>query len=537
VLSFLQWLIAVLRLQPVPGWTSDRVSLPGTAAAVALSLLLAAVTGRQAHAIVGARPEAGAAVLGAAVTRGRIASLVAFGFLAQHCGLAAAPAELGIETHALTSLVVLLLPFVALRLLWRAALEPARRSVAHGTFLAAATADAKMALLPLFPMLALALVIGLLESAGPDSAVGRTWDVVRDAPSIQALGSLAVLSLLLLAIPFVLRAVLRAKPLPEGPLRGRLEAYSRRIGFTARDILVWPTARPGGAAAMNAAVVGVAGPFRYVFVTDGLLDALDDDEVEAVFAHEAGHGKKAHVLLFLGFSATIVLAGFFPGGLGRAFETLVEPVPPVLRGILLVLVWMGVVLGWLSRRFEQEADVFGIDTLPPPRREDGTPAPPEEHPFVRALERIAAEVGGIRELTGWRHFSIADRVAFVREYLTDAAVRLRHKRQLAVLRGVLVVLPVLAIAAAVARVPVDLVTSRARGMLTSLDLALRAPDAESRALHFAAAARKAAAAGRTDDALRWYRAALLAGAGDDVRAAYAEALERAGRTRGADLLR
>jgi len=198
---------------------------------------------------------------------------------------------------------------------------------------------------------------------------------------------------------------------------------------------------------------------------------------------------------------------------------------------------MGVVLGWLSRRFEQEADVFGVETLPPPRREDGTPTPPEEHPFVRALERIAAEVGGIREVTGWRHFSIADRVEFIREYLSDATVRRRHKVRLAVLRGVLVVLPLVAVGAAALRVPHDLAASRTRGMLGSLGIAVRAEDPATRALAFAAAARAARDSGRTEDALRWYCAAVLDGAGDGVRAEYADALGAAGRPLGAALLR
>lgn len=536
MLAFLQWILAVMLSQPVPGWTAAEVSLPGTAATFAAAAALATFVGVATLRRVRARPDVGPLLVGSAVARGRVVSLAAFGLLAQSFGLATLPGAVGVEGVVLVPHVVRLLPFLALRLLWRAAVEPARRTALRGSFLSAAANDAKVAMLPVLPLFALTAAFDLLAAAPPDSAIGRAAEIAAGAPSIQALGGLAVLSVLLLAFPFVLRLVLRAKPLPDGPLRRRLDAYSRRVGFTARDILVWPTARPDGAAALNAAVVGVLGPFRYVFVTDGLLAALDDDEVEAVFAHEAGHGRRGHVLLFLAFSATVVLAGFLPGGLGDAFESAVAPVPPVLRGVAFVLLWMGVVLGWLSRRFEQEADVFGVETLPPARREDGSPVPPEEHPFVRALERIAAEVGGIREVTGWRHFSISDRVAFIREYLTDAAVRRRHKVRLGVLRGVLVVLPLLAVGAAAVRVPQDLEAARARGMLTSLGIAVRAEDPATRARAFAAAARSALASGRTEDALRWYRAALLDGAGGDVRAEYAEALAAAGRPLGAALL-
>ena len=74
-------------------------------------------------------------------------------------------------------------------------------------------------------------------------------------------------------------------------------------------------------------------------------------------------------------------------------------------------------------------------------------------------------------------------------------------------------------------------------MLESLALALRADDAATRAAHFAAAARAARSVGRTEDALRWYRAAVLGGAGDRVREEYADALAAAGRPLGAALLR
>ena len=39
---------------------------------------------------------------------------------------------------------------------------------------------------------------------------------------------------------------------------------------------------------INAAVAGFLPPFRYVFLSDGLLSYLGDEEIAAVFAHEMG---------------------------------------------------------------------------------------------------------------------------------------------------------------------------------------------------------------------------------------------------------
>ena len=48
-------------------------------------------------------------------------------------------------------------------------------------------------------------------------------------------------------------------------------------------------------------------PLRYVFITDALLNILEDDEVDAVFAHELGHAKHRHIWLLLSFLISMTL--------------------------------------------------------------------------------------------------------------------------------------------------------------------------------------------------------------------------------------
>jgi predicted Zn-dependent protease len=291
---------------------------------------------------------------------------------------------------------------------------------------------------------------------------------------------------------------------------------------------------------INAAVLGALPRFRYVLVTDALLTTLDEDEIEAVFAHEAGHARRGHVLLFLGFTSVLGFIGFVPG----IADFLLSPLAafPLLRLIVLLGVWLGVVFGWISRRFEQEADVFGLETLPTP----GGSADPADHPFARAMERIGGEVGAIREVTGWRHFSIADRVAFVRSYLTDENVRRAYRRSILLLRGsLLLVIGGFALSAAL-QVPSEVLSAVATWragseaeskVLVGVNLVRADPVPQRRGEVLWRTAGHALLANRGDDALRWLRESVaLDPRNEDALAAYANLLERTGRPAGARLV-
>ena len=43
---------------------------------------------------------------------------------------------------------------------------------------------------------------------------------------------------------------------------------------------------------ITAAVMGLIKKFRYILVTQGLLQMLEPEEIDAVIAHEIGHVKK-----------------------------------------------------------------------------------------------------------------------------------------------------------------------------------------------------------------------------------------------------
>ncbi len=232
-----------------------------------------------------------------------------------------------------------------------------------------------------------------------------------------------------LVAPMILRRVWVTQALPPGPLRDRLVHLSRKLRMRCREILVWHT----GGMMINAAVMGVLAPFRYFLITDGMLEQMDDVRVEAVFGHEAGHVKKHHILFFLLFAAIsgclVTLAGDYCRGADRkTYEAVVT-----LTAAGLTIKW-GLLFGWLSRRFERQADIFGVRTLmlaglpcegDCPLHDPSDPA--QAHAaqkgdplcvtaaqvFAQTLQEVAQLNGIPPRARSWRHGSIASRVATI----------------------------------------------------------------------------------------------------------------------------
>ncbi|MDO4681955.1 MAG: M48 family metallopeptidase [Lautropia sp.] len=179
---------------------------------------------------------------------------------------------------------------------------------------------------------------------------------------------------MLLIYPAVIAPIFnRFEPMPEGPVRTRIEALLERCRFAASGLFVMDGSRRS--AHGNAYFAGMGRSRRIVFF-DTLLERLDADEIEAVLAHELGHFKKRHIqkrlVLQIGFSlASFALLGWlsaqpwFYQGLGVT----PDPAQPAPAGIALLLFFLVApvfsfvlrpVMAWLSRRDEFEADAFAV---------------------------------------------------------------------------------------------------------------------------------------------------------------------------------
>jgi STE24 endopeptidase len=179
-----------------------------------------------------------------------------------------------------------------------------------------------------------------------------------------------------------------------------------------------------------------------------------------------GHVKHSHMLyyfLFLSVSMTVLgllaniglgllAASGVPLGInldqqvGDAMQTL----PMGAMGLLYIFL----VFGFLSRRCERQADIFGCRTVSCRCRdcmehEVGVALAPGGsglcptgiRTFIRALEKVA-DVNGISRdrpglLQSWQHSTIARRVAFLQQMLADPSIEPVFQRRVAFVKWAL----------------------------------------------------------------------------------------------------
>ena len=263
------------------------------------------------------------------------------------------------------------------------------------------------------------------------------------------------------ASPAVLKRVWATHPLEAGTLRDRLEKASRRIGLRYRDILVWRT----DGLMVNAAVMGLFKPVRYVMLSDGLLATMSDEQIEAIFGHESGHVRRRHIEYFLlfAFVAMLGVSGVLEVSLlwlpGLSASTL-----EVLAGATTLVAW-GLGFGFISRRFEGEADLFGAGCVSPEGKDCTSPC--GVHPaggvsfdgaryadgsgpvdrlcatgaaiFASALDRVAMLNGIDHKEPSWRHGSIGGRMRTIAAMSGDPSRVRRFRRSLRAIKITLVV--------------------------------------------------------------------------------------------------
>ncbi len=83
-------------------------------------------------------------------------------------------------------------------------------------------------------------------------------------------------------------------PLENGDLRTKIEAYSKKVGYSLKNIFVIDGSKRSSKA--NAFFSGL-GPRKTIALYDTLIEKHSDEELVSVLAHEVGHYKKKHVLL------------------------------------------------------------------------------------------------------------------------------------------------------------------------------------------------------------------------------------------------
>jgi Zn-dependent protease with chaperone function len=237
------------------------------------------------------------------------------------------------------------------------------------------------------------------------------WTALRVRVEEVALVSAGFTALMVVVLvrflPLLLRSIWETEPLPEGPELVLLQQVARLAGFRCRELLLWRT----GNLMANAAIVGVTGGSRRVFLSDALISRLGPRQLAAVFAHEIGHARRHHIPLFL-----IWALGFFAALDLLALE--IDPawdswgVPILVAGLF---VWL-LGFGWLSRRVELDADLYSLELL-----RDG----------IGITSALLAVTRGQRDRGGWRHFSVSRRIEFLGRAASDPTAGNSLRRRLA----------------------------------------------------------------------------------------------------------
>jgi STE24 endopeptidase len=280
------------------------------------------------------------------------------------------------------------------------------------------TANVRLQLLfTLVPVLLILLARDVLALA-----LWLTGRAPTDAAALEGIVMLGATAAVFLLAPEILRRVLHTQPLPDDALRARLEALCRQHRLRYRDILLWRTDHNMG----NAAVMGMIPQLRYILLSDLLLETMTDEQIEAVFAHELGHIVHRHMAWYVVFFMILAAVAAGPGELIHQQLERFSLFPGDRELVMLSLGVAGFLLafGFLSRRFERQADVFAARTIEP----RGADAPGRSVPpvgergakvFASALHRVAVINNIPIAARSWCHGSIAKRMDYLSHLSAD----------------------------------------------------------------------------------------------------------------------
>ncbi len=180
--------------------------------------------------------------------------------------------------------------------------------------------------------------------------------------------------LMMWAYPSVIAPLFnKFRPLEQDELRQRIESLLSRNGFSSQGIFVMDGSQRSSHG--NAYFTGFGANKRIVFF-DTLLDDLEDEEIEAVLAHELGHFKCKHVIKNIVVMAILSLLGlavlgwliqhdWFYHGLGISQPSVHTAMLLFLLVSPLFTVFIHPVMSWMSRKYEFEADSFAAKQANP----------------------------------------------------------------------------------------------------------------------------------------------------------------------------
>ena len=214
------------------------------------------------------------------------------------------------------------------------------------------------------------LIFSLVLESGLICAFAAIHQATGDWFILALTGAFIAFSLLLsILAPALTRIFNKFKPLEDGELKERLTKLLTSHGYKVRAVEVMDASRRS--TKMNAYFTGL-GPTKTIVLYDTMMEAMSEDQICAVFAHEMGHGIHHDIIwsrifsvfdtLLISCAAWFVLSNpaFFTD---FGFEGINYGFAFILLGWVTSII--SPVVDWLSsqisRRAEYRADATAVD--------------------------------------------------------------------------------------------------------------------------------------------------------------------------------
>jgi Zn-dependent protease with chaperone function len=278
-------------------------------------------------------------------------------------------------------------------------------------------------LLPWLLLSGVADIIGILPFETPkwllNSELGQTVYFIVFLFGVAIIG------------PAIIKQFWRCKPLENGFARSRMESLCEKAEMEYEDILYWPIF---GGRMITAGVMGLVKKFRYILVTNALLRLLEPEELDMVIAHEIGHIKRKHLIFYLVFFAgfliilkpiveLIVLSIYASEtyhwvlAVTGVSQNTVFAFLNALVFISIFLLYFRFIFGYFMRNFERQADIFVFSLFDTSK------------PLVSTFGKIAASSGQASDRPNWHHFSIKERIDYLKKCELDTRWITRHDKK------------------------------------------------------------------------------------------------------------
>jgi STE24 endopeptidase len=206
------------------------------------------------------------------------------------------------------------------------------------------------------------------------------------------------------------------KPIENESVKSRILNLCKKTGIEIKGIFVFNMSKNTKKA--NAAFTGI-GKSKRIILGDTLMDKFNEDEIESVFAHEAGHFKKKHIIKSMILSTLLTFAGLYVSSvlyktalINFGFINVYDIAALPLLALFLSLYGLITtpISNILSRKYEREADTFALETTG------------NNDAFISAMEKLADQnladkvPNKIIEFLFHSHPSLQKRIEFARNY-------------------------------------------------------------------------------------------------------------------------